>query len=204
MLGGSEFRHLRAKSRRKRRLRSETRLRAQCAKVLGPRPKTLVRRKAPPHLRWGPKARKQNAAHMGGILINPADKSALAELRSAAGGFEAVLLAHPRAGTGPALGAPRKLYMLGGSEFRHLRAKSRRKRRLRSETRLRAQCAKVLGPRPKTLVRRKAPPHLRWGPKARKQNAAHMGGILINPADKSALAELGSTAGSLQAVLFTP
>ena len=99
---------------------------------------------------------------------------------------------------------PWKLYMLGGSEFRHLRAKSRRKRRLRSETRLRAQCAKVLGPRPKTLVRRKAPPHLRWGPKARKQNAAHMGGILISPADRSALGELGSAASSLEAVLFTP
>ena len=37
------------------------------------------------------KERKQNAAHMGGILINPADRSALGELGSAAGGFEAVL-----------------------------------------------------------------------------------------------------------------
>ena len=56
----------------------------------GPRPKTLVRRTAPSRLRRERSAR-QKAAHSGGLLKKSADKSAFAELGSAAGGLEAVL-----------------------------------------------------------------------------------------------------------------
>ena len=58
--------------------------------------KTLVRADARPICDGAPKERKQNAAHMGGILINPADRSALAELRRATGSLEAVFQSSER------------------------------------------------------------------------------------------------------------
>ena len=61
------------------------------------------------------------------------------------------------------------------------------------------QAAAALRDAPAGAVRR---PICDGAPKERKQNAAHMGGILINPADRSALGELGGTSCGFQAVLF--
>ena len=126
------------------------------------------------------KERKQNAAHMGGILISPADKSALGELgkwpkrrrrRKKRGHFKA---AAPLAGSAE----PRKWVCRNAGQARRaalrpyfLRTRGQARGlpsgppgNFTCSAEVNSACAKVLGPRPKTLVRRKAPPHLRWGP----------------------------------------
>ena len=112
-------------------------------KVLGPRPKTLGRRKAPPRRRRGPRRGRRKKAPR--TEVRGACGFCLLVQLDEAGQVLVALLGGPTPpGRGPP-GPPSLFYLSGGTEFRRHQG--------------------FVGPQPKTLGRRIAPPRRRRGPR---------------------------------------